>query len=49
MIDLNKNPNTGQIVMNFYEPMEIKKKKKNSQEKEQDSVVSTNVTVIKVT
>lgn len=33
MIDLNKNPNTGQIVMNFYEPMEIKKKKKPARKK----------------
>lgn len=25
MIDLNKNLNTGQMLMNFYEPMEMRK------------------------
>lgn len=45
MTDLNKNLNTGQMLMNFYEPKEILKKSNHG--KEVDSVVGTNVTVIK--
>lgn len=44
MIDLNEDLNTGQMLMNFYEPMEMKK---NNQGIEVDSVVGTNVTAIK--
>lgn len=45
MIDLNKDLNIGQMLMNFYEPTEMKKN--NNQGKEVDSVVGTKVTVIK--
>lgn len=48
MIDLNKNLNTGQMLMNFYEPIEMEKKKK-KQGKVVDSIVGTNVTVIEAT
>lgn len=46
MIDLNKNLNTGQMLINFYEPMEIQKNSQTNQRKEVDTAVGTNVTVI---